>query len=325
VTIRQLPASTPVAGDTWIDLDHLAPGRMVRDYELVGKLMGTGLHGTIWKAMAPGGVQATVQIARDLDEQNLKLDLGALELFLKLKLRHNSLAQLHFFLLIDKGGLVIDPRSLGKANAPRPSGLVVVSESFTKTLADRLSECQAAGQGGIPREELLGYMHQVADALDYLNARRHPLGESQQQVRILYRDVKPANVVLSDDGSAKLASTGLFMIVRGEKAPIPADSLAMTKEFAPPEFFQATMTDRSDQYSLALMYLYLRAGRLPFKEGLPLEDLIRIKERGKLDLRLLSAEPERAIIARAIAVNPADRYATCGELIQALDRALHPR
>jgi hypothetical protein len=70
----------------------------------------------------------------------------------------------------------------------------------------------------------------------------------------------------------------------------------------------------------------LRTRQLPLEELAPKdpEELIRAKAQGKLDLRLLPSEPERAIIAQATSVNPANRFATCGEMVGALDRVLHP-
>jgi serine/threonine protein kinase len=321
VTVTHQLPSNPVVQDARIDLEHLAEGQTILGYKLL-KPVAVDYYGPVWQALGPGGVQATLRIARDLNDKEIHLQLEALELFRNL--HHNSLAPLHAFWLIDKGGWVIEPTSLGNAKQARPRRLVVASEWVSKTLADRLRECSKAGHAGVPPQELRGYMRQAAGALDWLNARRHPLGERRQLVRVEHRDIKPANIVLTDDGTAKLANTGLFMVLRGESASIPQESLATTAAYAPPEFFRGAITDRSDQYSLALTYLKLRTGKLPFEE-LALDDLIRVKAQGKLDLQLLPAQPERAVIARATAVNPADRYASCGEMVEALDRILDQR
>jgi serine/threonine protein kinase len=318
VTVTHQPASNPVVQDAPIDLDHLAEGQTILGYKLL-KPVAVDFYGPVWQALGPGGVQATLRIARGLDAENIHLQLEALELFRSL--HHTSLAPLHAFWLIDKGGWVIEPGSLGSAKQSRPRSLLIVSEWVSKSLADRLRECRKAGHAGIPPQELRGYMRQAAGALDWLNARRHPLGEMRQLVRVVHRDIKPSNIVLSDDGTAKLANTGLFMVLRSDRASIPQGSLAMTAAYAPPEFFQGAITHRSDQYSLALTYVMLRTGKLPFEE-FALENLSRVKSQGKLDLLLLPSEPERAAIARATAVNPADRYGTCGEMVEALDRIL---
>jgi uncharacterized protein (TIGR03067 family) len=312
VTLSLLPPKDRV------DVDHLAAGRTVLGYRLVDCRDVHGFFGPVWEAKAPGGGRATIRIAGSLDNQALQLQLRCLKLFQNLQ--HRALAPVHSFWLIDKNGWVIDPELLDQENAPRPRGLIVATESFSKTLADRLRECRAAGETGIPPAELFGYMHQAAGALDYLNARGHRLEGSDQAVSIQHRDIKPINLVLTEDHVLKLANTGLFMILQGEKASIPADSLAMTPAFAPPEFFRSTITNRSDQYSLAITYVMLGTGRTPV-DGLKLEEVTRIKTQGQLDLSLLPSEAERAIIARATARDAAKRFATCLEMVEALAMA----
>src|SRR5262249_49398950 len=93
-----------------------------------------------------------------------------------------------------------------------------------------------------------------------------------------------------------------------------------TVHFAAPEVFQGFLTDRSDQYSLAVTYCLLRGGRVPFPNSpssfrdtyvRPLPDLTMLQE------------IERPIIARGLATNPIDRWPTCGEMVEALAQ-LHP-
>jgi serine/threonine protein kinase len=318
VTVSHQPASNPVVPDARIDLDHLEPGSKVLGYELKKRLV-EDFYGPIWTALASGGVQSTIRIERGLDRKDLNLQLQALDLFRSLQ--HSSLAPLHGYWLIDNRGFPMEPRSRAKANTPGPSALIVASDWFSKTLADRLRECRDAGHTGIPPEELLKYMHEAAVAIDYLNARRHALGERRQLVSIQHRDIKPSNILLTGDNTIKLANTGLFMAMRCENESIPDGSQAMTAAYAPPEFFQGKITTRSDQYCLALTYMMLRTGQLPFAD-LQLADLIRAKEEGQLNLLALPSEPERAIIARATSVNPAHRWTTCNEMIEAIKRVL---
>ena len=76
--------------------------------------------------------------------------------------------------------------------------LIVVSELADKSLADLFNEYRAAGKPGIPREELLGYMRDAADALDYLSS----------EFRLQHLDIKPENLLLLS-GHVKVADFGL--------------------------------------------------------------------------------------------------------------------
>ena len=64
-----------------------------------------------------------------------------------------------------------------------------------ESLLDRLHTCQRRGLPGLPRDELLGYMDEVAGAIDFLNEPRHP-SDDGGLVGVQHRDIKPQNRVV---------------------------------------------------------------------------------------------------------------------------------
>ena len=94
----------------------------------------------------------------------------------------------------------------------------------------------------------------------------------------------------------------------------------MTLEYAAPELLQKKVSSRTDQYSLALTYYTLRTGRMPFPSGMGQFDTMQARIKGQLDLSGVSAA-EQAVLRKALAPNPADRFDSCEELARQLAHA----
>ena len=128
-------------------------------------------------------------------------------------------------------------------------------------------------------------------------------------MKIQHRDIKPENLLLVG-GSVKVADCGLAKIV--ERA---GPCSVLTPTYAAPEQVRGLITSQSDQYSLALTYCHLRKDRLPFED----KHLIDARNRGEPNLTMLPDE-ERRTVARALAVNPEQRWPSCLSFAQALVR-----
>src|SRR5439155_25784851 len=151
-----------------------------------------------------------------------------------------------------------------------------------KNLKQRLEECQEAGQPGIPLKELLEYMRQSARALDYLNTRKHTLGD--REGTIVHRDIKPENILLTKSDDVKVCDFGLAKMMEGSVSNVSTNSQGMTPYYAAPELLRKKLTRWTDQYSLAITYYHLRTGRLPIDTNLPqIEQWMQLGE-GRLDL-----------------------------------------
>ena len=147
---------------------------------------------------------------------------------------------------------------------------------------------------------------QVADALEHAHGRG-----------ILHRDLKPDNILLTGEGTAKVADFGLARIMDPERpAPGPATGLAMgTAYYSAPECLEGAARGdaRSDVYSLGILLHELLTGKRP--AGL----LVAPSQDGADDDRL---DP---IVLRAIRRSPEERYPTIAEMKESFKAAIQRR
>jgi serine/threonine protein kinase len=156
-------------------------------------------------------------------------------------------------------------------------------------------------------------MWQVAEALDFLNARQH-LREGRR-VGYQHGDVKPNNILLFGD-VAKLTDHGMATPTYGPSAPCSRQG---TREYAAPEVFMGTLTDWSDQFSLAVTYYAVRTGRLPFPPQPKMAS--RSRNQPLADLSGIT-DAERPIVSRALSPIPQDRFPSCRDFMAGILRAL---
>ena len=185
--------------------------------------------------------------------------------------------------------------------------LIVVLELADHNLAAVLAEEQQAGQAGIPRERLLGYLREAAEALDFMNLQHN----------LQHMDVKPQNLFLVGN-HVKVGDFGRVHSFDMGKADqsAPLHQGALTPVYAAPELFQNVLSRHSDQYSLAIVYQELLTGTRPFtgKNG---RQFMMQHLAGAPDLGPLPAA-DRVAVARALSKTPADRFPTCSDFIHAL-------
>jgi len=291
-----------------------ADSEIVRGYRLI-RLIGRGGFGEVWEATAPGGRHVALKIIRNLGGARGKREWKALELIKSAD--HAHLLELHASWLLDSDGYEIKDEDREKPDAPAADMLVIATRLATKNLWQRLQECRAENLQGIPLEELLVYTQQTAQAIDYLNAERHKLDD--RLVSIQHRDIKPENLLLVGEGTLNVGDFGLAKVLEGTMAEVHAGSRGLTVYYASPEAFEGRISRWSDQYSLAITYFHLRTGALPFEATSP-TGIMEAHRTGKLDLARLP-ESEQAVIARATAVEPENRYETCCDMAFALEQA----
>ena len=154
--------------------------------------------------------------------------------------------------------------------------------------------------GAQPQDTVVEWAMQLCDVLSYLH-RQHP--------PIIYRDMKPSNVMLKPEGNLKVFDFG---VAREYKEKSLADTTILgTKGFAPPEQFGSRQTDaRSDIYALGMTMHYLLTGVDPTIPGYDYAPIRQYKPE-------LSGSLER-IIDKCTALDPDNRYQSCDELLYAL-------
>ena len=156
------------------------------------------------------------------------------------------------------------------------------------------------------------YMWQIADALDFLNTKKHT--RDGRKVGYQHGDIKPNNILIIGD-KAKLTDYGLSSPVNGPNTPCPRQG---TREYAAPEVFAGYLSETSDQFSLAITYFVLRMGYFPFP-ALP-SDLTRTFSRPHPELKGLRPA-EQNVLRKALSPVPQARFASCREMMACLIRA----
>ncbi len=249
--------------------------------------IGSGQFGEVFYAEAPGGHPAAVKRSfRTLDDEASRRDLAALELLRTFT--HPFLLEMH-------------------ASWVHEGRLYIAMQLADGCLSDRFAQCKEAGLPGIPRDELIEFFAEAAEALDYMHGQH-----------ILHRDIKPANL-LRHRGHAKVADFGLARLLEADQAGV---TFCGTPTFIPPEVWESKGSFQSDQYSLACTYVEMRLGRPAFP-GRSLFELARQHREDAPQLGDLPA-PERAVVARALAKKPEDRYPSCRAFAKALREAAAP-
>jgi WD40 repeat protein/serine/threonine protein kinase/tetratricopeptide (TPR) repeat protein len=291
---------------TYTESDEPVPG-----FRLTS-LLGWGRFGEVWKAAGPGGITVAVKIIPLNNCQGLK-EFRAIRLVKQI--RHPNLVPILAFWLKDRQGNFIDD-SLADDETSLPataSELIIVMGLGDKSLYDRLHECQREGRAGIPLEELLGYMEDAARAIDFLNRSAHLVGTSS--VGIQHCDIKPHNILVVS-GVAQVCDLGVARVLEDTRVSAATGSAA----YIAPEFIKESKPSKAtDQYSLAVSYIELRTGTLPFLARTAAAAYL-VHLNGDLDLSILTAS-ERTVLSRASNRDPDKRFPTCSAFVKELELA----
>lgn len=156
--------------------------------------------------------------------------------------------------------------------------------------------------GAQNQDDVIEWAKQLCDVLGYLHSRKPP---------IIYRDMKPSNVMLKPDGNVMLIDFGT---AREFKYSSVADTTCLgTQGYAAPEQFGGHgQTDaRTDIYCLGATMYHLVTGHNP---ATPPYEMYPIRQWNPM----LSSGLEE-IILKCTQRNPEDRYQSCAELLYALD------
>jgi serine/threonine-protein kinase len=275
------------------------------------------------------GGMATVYLARDLRHQRpvalkvLRPELGAAlgaERFLREIRIAAQLQHPHILALIDSGELTIQ--------GSRPTTLLYYVMPYVEgeSLRERLQR-----EGQLPLDEVVRLTAQVAEALAY--AHQHG---------IVHRDIKPENILLTGylprEGDAAgrepfgrvhalVADFGIALAVTqagAERLTETGLSLGTPAYMSPEQASGEHRLDgRADQYSLACVVYEMLAGEPPYTGATPQSVIAKRLTEPIPRLSTLRAVPSdiEAVVTRALARAPADRYQTVSQFAEALAKA----
>ncbi len=162
----------------------------------------------------------------------------------------------------------------------------------------------------LPIKDKLKIAAGVADALDHAHA-----------AGIVHRDVKPGNVMITEDGRPKLMDFGIAK--RGDAHLTQMGTFLGTPSYASPEQIrEGTVDGRSDQFSFAVLVFEMLSGTSPFPGNSINTILYRIVNEPPIEVHppVLGILPGgwQRIFFRALAKKPTDRYPSCGAFVKDL-------
>jgi len=269
--------------DTHSDYAKTAGEVPIPGYTLVEPL-GRGGFGEVWKCVAPGGLHKAVKFVcnENGDGSQYRQELAAFEQIKAIR---------HPFLL-----------SLERVEVVG-ADLVMVMELADYQLQDRFRDCRAAGLSGVPRDELLGYFAEAAEALDVIS----------DQYGLQHLDVKPANLFVTA-GHVKVGDYGLVTKLGGAKEP--GENRGLTPKYVAPEVLRGSVHTRSDQYSLALVYFELLTGGFPYVARTA-QQMMLAHVSSPPDVSALPA-CDQSPVWTALSKKPEDRFPSCLDFVRAL-------
>ena len=168
-------------------------------------------------------------------------------------------------------------------------------------------------KGMISETEILPLAIQIAEGL-----------KGAQAAGLIHRDVKPGNILLDSEGNAKIVDFGLALVTKGGKAK--ATEIWATPYYVPPEAIEGGVEDfRADIYAFGATLYHALTGKPPCDQESMATDLLREAKKKIVPLKKVApqlTDETCAVIDRAMAYEPANRFWSYDEMISGLANAL---
>jgi eukaryotic-like serine/threonine-protein kinase len=265
----------------------------VGHYEIVQEL-GRGGMGVVYKGFEPA---LNRHVAIKLMSENLAHDAQVVERFLR------------------------EARSMAQLNDPHIIQIYLISEDqgqpfFAMEFVEGESLSQTLRrEGKIEANRAAGIIAQAAQGLSVAHDRG-----------VVHRDIKPANLMLTPRGLIKVADFGIALANHDvEKKLTGTGEFVGTPGYLSPEVCLGKQVDqRSDVFSLGIVFFEMLAGRMPFTDQSPLGLMLEVVKADIPDVRSLGASVSADLVAvlnKMLAKDPDDRYRSFHDVLADLGKA----
>jgi len=282
-------------------------GERFGQYTLLERIAVGGMA-EVWKARMRGveGFQKTVAIKRILPHMNDNAEFVGMfidEAKLAAQLTHPNIVHIY---------------DLGKIGRDYYIAMEYVDGKDLRSLLN------AARRKGMPVPLGLGLLiaARVASALDYAHRKRD---FEDRELGLVHRDVSPQNVLLTSEGDVKLCDFGIAKAV-SKVGQTQIGALKGKLQYMSPEQAWGRPVDaRSDLFSLGAVLFEMVTGERLFTGESEISVLESVRQgRTRTPRQVDPAIPREVdeIVARALAVDPKDRFQSAGEMKQRLEAAL---
>jgi branched-chain amino acid transport system substrate-binding protein len=182
-----------------------------------------------------------------------------------------------------------------------------------ETLQDQLKRLNTI-ERRMPLNHVIEYMVNICQAADYAHNRG-----------VVHRDIKPANIMLSVHKQAILMDFGIAKIIGGQHYTAPGAVVGTALYMSPEQITGQQLDRRSDIYALGVTLFEMVSGRPPFEADSAMTIMMMHVNDPVPDLQEINPDvpPELvAVINKALAKTPEQRYQTAGEMAAALKDVL---
>ncbi|MDO8184471.1 protein kinase [Conexibacter sp. JD483] len=268
-------------------------GTLLNDRYRLEARIGTGGMSTVYRALDE---TLERQVAIKLMNREIASDSDQLERFRREARAVAQLSHPHIVGVIDAG-----------EDHGRP--YIVFEYVEGETLKERIRRL-----GQLPVGEAVAYAIEIARALGAAHARH-----------IVHRDVKPQNVLIDEEGSAKVTDFGIARTLDEDGLTQDGRVLGTTDYVSPEQALGHDVSGQSDLYSLGVVLYEMLTGQVPFRGENQVAVAMQHVREEIPDVRVLRPEASAslaAVIDRATAKDLRDRYRSDEELIADLEDVL---